>query len=59
MGFRQNLLKASPFQTYFIPALILFVIVGGSALIASMAVFRQHRLALKAAFMSGDYSHLA
>jgi len=46
-------LKGSPFSNYFIPSLILFTCVGGSALIASIAVFRRHYLARRAAFMAG------
>lgn len=36
-------LYGSPFKDYFIPSLILFAIVGGSCLIAAMAVFRRWR----------------
>jgi hypothetical protein len=46
-------LRGSPFHDYFIPALILFFVVGGSALIAAIAVFSQHRHAPKAAYLSG------
>jgi len=46
-------LKGSPFHSYFIPSLILFVCVGGSALFAAIAVFRRHRIARKAAFLCG------
>lgn len=46
-------LKNSPFRNYFIPSLILFVIVGGSSLTASIAVFRHHCLARKATFICG------
>jgi hypothetical protein len=46
-------LKGSPFQSYFIPSLILFVCVGGSALFAAIVVFRRHRIARKAAFICG------
>lgn len=44
-------LKGSPFRSYFIPGLILFICVGGSALIAAIAVFRRRHIARKAAFM--------
>ncbi|HCY77519.1 MAG TPA: hypothetical protein DHV28_16510 [Ignavibacteriales bacterium] len=44
-------LEGSPFQNYFIPSLILFVGVGGSALVAAILVFRQHNVASKAAFI--------
>lgn len=46
-------LKGSPFRNYFIPSLILFICVGGSALIAAIAVFRGHRIARKVAFICG------
>lgn len=46
-------LKGSPFHNYFIPSLILFVCVGGSAFFAAIVVFRQHRTARKAAFICG------
>jgi hypothetical protein len=37
-------LKGSPFQNYFVPSLILFVFVGGSALITAIAVLRRHQM---------------
>ena len=43
-------LRGSPFKTYFIPALILFFGVGGTSLIASILVFRNHVKARKMAF---------
>jgi peptidoglycan/LPS O-acetylase OafA/YrhL len=46
-------LKYSPFRTYFIPGVILFMCVGGSSLAAAIAVFKRHRFARKAAFISG------
>ena len=46
-------LKHSPFHNYFVPSLILFVCVGGSSLVAAIAVFRRHRFARKAAFICG------
>lgn len=42
-------LEGSPFANYFIPGLILFVIVGGSCLMAAIAVLKHHHLARKAA----------
>jgi hypothetical protein len=44
-------LKGSPFHNYFVPSLILFVCVGGSALVAAILVFRRHNMARKAAFI--------
>jgi hypothetical protein len=46
-------LKGSPFRDYFIPGLFLFIVIGGSALLIGIAVFRRHRLARKAAFYCG------
>ena len=46
-------LKGSPFRNYFIPGLFLFIVVGGSAFIAAILVFKRHRMAHKAAFISG------
>jgi len=45
-------LKGSPFQNYFIPSLILFLCIGGSALLAGILVFKQQHLAKKMAFGS-------
>ncbi len=42
-------LKGSPFRDYFIPSMILFVVVGGSALLSAISVFMRHR---KARFLS-------
>mgnify|MGYP003635026325 CR=1 FL=1 len=46
-------LKGSPFHNYFIPSLILFFVVGGSALFAAITVFRRCPIARKAAFICG------
>ncbi|MBS1754406.1 MAG: hypothetical protein R2765_04735 [Ferruginibacter sp.] len=46
-------LRGSPFSNYFIPGLFLFIVVGGLALLAAIFIFRHHRLALKAAYVSG------
>lgn len=45
-------LEGTPFRDYFIPSLILFLIVGGSALIAAISVFRRLRSARNVAFIS-------
>ncbi len=45
-------LEDTPFRDYFIPSLILFLIVGGSALIAAIAVFRRLGSARNVAFIS-------
>jgi len=46
-------LAGSPFRDYFIPGLILFVVVGGSFLIGAIAVFARFRIARLAAFSAG------
>lgn len=46
-------LKGSPFHNYFIPGLILFTCVGGSALFAAIVVFKRQYIAGKAAFICG------
>lgn len=46
-------LKNSPFNNYLIPGLILFVCVGGTALLASILVFRHDAHANKAAAICG------
>lgn len=47
-------LKGSVFHSYFIPSLILFVCVGGTALMAGIAVFKHHKFATKAALIAGS-----
>lgn len=46
-------LDGSPFQTYLIPSLILFFVVGGSCLTAAILVFRRHASARRAALAAG------
>jgi hypothetical protein len=46
-------LEGSPFRDYFIPSLILFVVVGGSILAAAIAVFARFRMVRLTAFTSG------
>jgi hypothetical protein len=43
-GVPVELLEGSPFRTYFVPSLILFVVVGGSFLFAAIAVFARFRI---------------
>lgn len=45
-------LNGSPFQSYFIPGLILFFIVGGAFLVAAIAVFVRLRIERKATFVA-------
>lgn len=46
-------LEGSPFTSYFIPSLILFIGIGGWTLFTSIAVFRKTKFARTAAFISG------
>ena len=46
-------LEGSPFPDYFVPSLILLVVVGGSFLMAAIAVFAGLRMARAIAFASG------
>lgn len=46
-------LQGSPFHDYFIPSLILFVGVGGSCALATVAVLRRFRLARPIALFAG------
>ncbi len=46
-------LEGSPFDGYFVPGLVLFVVVGGSFLAAALAVFGDLRVARSAAFAAG------
>ncbi|MBK7105115.1 MAG: hypothetical protein IPH62_07515 [Ignavibacteriae bacterium] len=44
-------LENSPFQNYFIPSLFLFIIVGGSSLLASIFVFRNLKFDITFSFL--------
>jgi hypothetical protein len=46
-------LEGSPFKNYFIPGLVLFVVVGGSLLAAAIVVFAGLRLACLVAIAAG------
>jgi hypothetical protein len=48
-----ELLAGSPFGSYTIPALVLAVVVGGSALVAAVAVLVRHPLAAAASAVAG------
>lgn len=52
-GVPLELLEGSPFRTYFVPSLILFVVVGGSFLFAAIAVFSGSRVARLSALGAG------
>lgn len=52
-GIPTDWLKGSPFDSYFVPSLILLVVVGGSFLIAAIAVFARWRMARLAALGAG------
>jgi hypothetical protein len=45
-------LEGTPFKNYFIPSLILFSVVGGSFLTASIACFANHKLSRTLSFAS-------
>ena len=45
-------LQGSPFRSYFIPSLFLFVIVGGLSSFSAILVFKKHRLARKLSFLT-------
>ncbi|MBK8944416.1 MAG: hypothetical protein IPM32_04005 [Ignavibacteriae bacterium] len=47
-------LENSPFQNYFIPSLFLFIIVGGSSLLASIFVFRNLNFDLTFSFLAAS-----
>src|SRR5678815_5144665 len=46
-------LKGSPFRDYFVPGLVLLVVVGGSFAVAAIAVFAGLRIARFAALAAG------
>lgn len=46
-------LEGTPFKDYTIPALLLAIVVGGSALVACVAIFLGHSLALLASMVAG------
>lgn len=46
-------LEGSPFSSYFVPSLILFVVVGGFLLNAAIAVFSRSRIARGSALSAG------
>jgi len=46
-------LEGSPFNSYFVPSLILFVLVGGFLLTAAIAVFSRSRIARGSAISAG------
>ena len=52
-GVPREWLAGSPFTDYFIPSLILFVLVGGMLALAAVMVFRRHRLARAGAAATG------
>src|SRR5919199_6683907 len=53
LPFPTEWLDGTPFSNYVGPGVILGVVVGGSALLASILVLRAHRLAGPAAFVAG------
>ena len=53
MPFPEVWLHGTPFHSYFLPGLILFVAVGGSQLAAAYTILRRHSLAKRAAILAG------
>jgi len=53
MPFPEVWLEGTPFHSYLLPGLILFLAVGGSHLAAAYAILRRHPLAKKAAVLAG------
>ena len=51
-GVPMGWLNGSPFQDYFIPGLVLMIVVGGAFLIAAIAVLADLRIARRATFIS-------
>ena len=45
-------LDGTPFSTYFIPSLFLFLVIGGTSLFAAIAVFKKHPRGTKIAFFA-------
>ena len=52
-GVPREWLEGSPFEDYFIPSLVLVLVVGGSLLAAAIAVFADLHLARRAALAAG------
>ena len=53
LAFPPEWLEGTPFVNYIGPGLILGVVVGGSALVASLLILRSHPWAIPAAFAAG------
>lgn len=47
-------LNGTPFSSYFIPSLFLFLIVGGSSLFAAIAILRKHPLGTNIAYVTAS-----
>ncbi len=45
-------LDGTPFSSYFLPSLFLFLVIGGTCLFATIAIFKSHPLGTKIAFLS-------
>jgi hypothetical protein len=52
-GFPREWLEGTSFGSYFVPGVILFLVVGGSSLVAAVAVFARRRRARAAALAAG------
>ncbi len=53
LGIPVSVLSGSPFDSFFIPGIILGVIIGGTHLIASVLLLKKHRYALEASATAG------
>jgi len=53
MPFPDVWLQDTPFDSFFLPGLILLLAVGGSHLVAAYAIFRRHPLVKRAAMFAG------
>lgn len=52
-GMPTSLLKSSPFTSYFWPAVILIVIIGGTHVVSAITLFKHHRLAAELTAVAG------
>lgn len=52
-GFSPDLLAATPFKSYFVPGLILALVVGGSSLMTLLLVMYQSPFSYRVALLSG------
>ncbi|HEV8339972.1 MAG TPA: hypothetical protein VGR25_10015 [bacterium] len=53
LGFLAGMLEGTPFETYFVPGLLLFVVVGGTMLVAALGVIRSRSWGVAASLLAG------